>query len=105
MVRNIFAASGTAIHILNDLLHYEHIDAGELPKNALVMLMGLFRDYGMLGTFKLELAVHPLMNFLGKNIDWAKMLAADKNITILTEDNTALNAPGDSVPNSSARTS
>ena len=28
MVRNMFAASETAIHILNDLLHYEHIDAG-----------------------------------------------------------------------------
>ena len=29
MVRNMFAASETAIHILNDLLHYEHIDAGD----------------------------------------------------------------------------
>ena len=48
------------------------------------MLMGLFRDYDMLGTFKLELAVRPLMNFLRKNMDLAKMLAADKNITILT---------------------
>ena len=46
---------------------------------------------GDLGTFKLELAVHPLMNFLGKNIDWAKMLAEEKNITILTEDSTAPN--------------
>ena len=59
----------------------------------------------MLGTFKLELAVHLLMNFLGKNTDLAKMLAADKNITILTEDNTALNTPGDSLSNSCARTS
>ena len=72
---------------------------------CLAMLMGLFREYGMLGTFKLELAVHLLMNFLGKNTDLAKMLAADKNITILTEDNTALNTPGDSLPNSCARTS
>ena len=29
MVRNMFSASETAIHILNDLLHYEHMDAGE----------------------------------------------------------------------------
>ena len=29
MVRNMFSASETAIHILNDLLHYEHIDAGD----------------------------------------------------------------------------
>ena len=28
MVRNMFSASETAIQILNDLLHYEHIDAG-----------------------------------------------------------------------------
>jgi hypothetical protein len=28
MIRNIFSASETSIHILNDLLHYEHIDAG-----------------------------------------------------------------------------
>ena len=31
MVRNMFAASETAIQILNDLLQYEHIDAGALP--------------------------------------------------------------------------
>ena len=48
--------------------------------------------YGYPGTFKLELAVHPLMNFLGKNIDWAKMLAEEKNITILTEDSTVPNS-------------
>jgi signal transduction histidine kinase len=29
MIRNMFSASETAIQILNDLLHYEHIDAGE----------------------------------------------------------------------------
>ena len=28
MGRNMFSASETAIQILNDLLHYEHIDAG-----------------------------------------------------------------------------
>eukprot|EP01035_Chromulina_nebulosa_P032824 gene32824-biopygen21207 len=31
MVRNMFVASETAIQILNDLLQYEHIDAGALP--------------------------------------------------------------------------
>eukprot|EP01035_Chromulina_nebulosa_P069246 gene69246-biopygen5676 len=66
MVRNMFAASETAIYILNDLLHYEHMDAG---------------------TFKLELSVHPLMKFLGKNMDWVKMLAEDKNIEVIVEDN------------------
>ena len=30
MIRSIFSASETTIHILNDLLHYEHIDAGDL---------------------------------------------------------------------------
>ena len=29
MIRNMFSASETAIQILNDLLHYEHIDAGD----------------------------------------------------------------------------
>ena len=30
MIRNIFSASETSINILNDLLHCEHIDAGDL---------------------------------------------------------------------------
>lgn len=30
LVEDIFAASGSAISILNDLLNYEHIDAGAL---------------------------------------------------------------------------
>ena len=36
------------------------------------------------------------MNFLGKNMDWAKMLAEDKNIDIVVEDSTtaAANALG-----------
>eukprot|EP01035_Chromulina_nebulosa_P026870 gene26870-biopygen17255 len=74
MIRNMFSASETAIQILNDLLHYEHIDAG---------------------TFKLELAVHPLMHFLGKDMDWAKMLAEDKNIDIIVEDSTAMSNLGE----------
>ena len=61
-------------------------------------------DSNGLGTFQLELAAHPLINFLGKNIDWAKMLAADKNITILTEDNTVPVTQDDfSGPNQSER--
>ena len=30
MIRNIFSASETSINFLNDLLHCEHIDAGDL---------------------------------------------------------------------------
>eukprot|EP01036_Dinobryon_divergens_P008491 gene8491-11350_t len=30
------------------------------------------------------------MHFLGKNMDWAKMLAEDKNINIIVEDSTAM---------------
>jgi len=91
MVRNMFAASETAIHILNDLLHYEHIDAGATRPTETALPYDLICFDGGIGTFQLELAVHPLMNFLGKNIDWAKMLAADKHITILTEDSTVPN--------------
>ena len=51
----------------------------------------------VIGTFKLELsAVHPLMKFLGKNMDWVKMLAEDKNIEVVVEDNTAANIPDES---------
>ena len=50
----------------------------------------------------MELAVHPLMHFLGKNMDWAKMLAEDKNINIVVEDSTAAaNILGESGPESS----
>ena len=49
----------------------------------------------ILGTFKLELAVHPLMHFLGKDMDWAKMLAEDKNIDIIVEDSTAMSNLGE----------
>ena len=53
----------------------------------------------------MELAVHPLMHFLGKNMDWAKMLAEDKNINIIVEDSTAMsNLPGESGAESSSKT-
>eukprot|EP01036_Dinobryon_divergens_P022753 gene22753-31042_t len=59
MIEDIFAASGTSIEILNDLLDYERIDSG---------------------TLKLELAWYPLPQFFEKNYSWAKMLAEKKGI-------------------------
>ena len=58
----------------------------------------------VIGTFKLELSVHPLMKFLGKNMDWVKMLAEDKNIEVIVEDNTANNSPAESGADSGTAT-
>ena len=44
------------------------------------------------------------MNFLGKNMDWVKMLAEDKNIEVIVEDNTANNSPDESGPDSGTAT-
>ena len=55
------------------------------------------------GTFKLELAVHPLMHFLAKDMDWARMLAEDKNIDVVVEDSTAAPSSSDTAVESSKR--
>ena len=51
----------------------------------------------------MELSVHPLMHFVGKDMDWAKMLAEDKNIDIIVEDSTAMSNLGESGAESSKR--
>ena len=65
LVEDIYFASNTAIEILNDMLHYEHIDSG---------------------TFKLEPAVIPLLDaFKGRQSAY-RFMASKKNISLLIED-------------------
>ncbi len=59
LLDDIFSASSTAIEILQDMLHYEHIDSG---------------------TFKLEMVVTPLLNV------FAGRLEAYKYMTLLEEE-------------------
>jgi signal transduction histidine kinase len=65
LLQDIFSASSAAIDILNDMLQYEHIDSG---------------------TFKLELAVMPLLDaFKGRQSAY-RFMASKKNISLLIED-------------------
>ena len=68
MLGHIYSASQTMIDVLNDLLQYEHIDSG---------------------AFRLELCWRPVANFLKNKLDWAKVLAAEKNIQLSIEDRTS----------------
>eukprot|EP01036_Dinobryon_divergens_P024125 gene24123-32542_t len=65
LLDDIFSASNAAIEILNDMLHYEHMDSG---------------------TFKLELAVTPLLNVFAGRLEAYKYMALKKNINLRIED-------------------
>eukprot|EP01036_Dinobryon_divergens_P028253 gene28253-37169_t len=65
LLDDIFFASNTAIDILNDMLQYEYIDSG---------------------TFKLDLAVMPLLEAFKGRLGAYKFMASKKNITLLIED-------------------
>ena len=65
LLDDIFSSSNTAIEILNDMLHYEHIDSG---------------------TFKLEMAVIPLLHAFAGRLEAYKYMAAKKSITLNIED-------------------
>ena len=65
LLDDIFSASNAAIEILNDSLHYEHMDSG---------------------TFKLELAVTPLRDVFAGRLEAYKYMAAKKSITLRIED-------------------
>ena len=65
LLDDIFSASNAAIEILNDMLHYEHMDSG---------------------TFKLELAVTPLLNVFAGRLEVYKYMALKKCINLRIED-------------------
>ena len=65
LLDDIFSASNAAIEILNDMLHYEHLDSG---------------------TFKLELALTPLQNVFAGRLEAYKYMALKKNIHFHIED-------------------
>lgn len=73
LIEDIFAASETAISILNDLLHYEHMDAG---------------------TFQLERVWRPLLQ--GK-LHWATILADKKRIKLTIADLTVASGGSEAV--------
>eukprot|EP00597_Dinobryon_sp_UTEXLB2267_P014484 CAMPEP_0170111490 /NCGR_PEP_ID=MMETSP0020_2-20130122/8505_1 /TAXON_ID=98059 /ORGANISM="Dinobryon sp., Strain UTEXLB2267" /LENGTH=454 /DNA_ID=CAMNT_0010337027 /DNA_START=701 /DNA_END=2062 /DNA_ORIENTATION=- len=68
LVEDIYSASETAINILNDLLHYDHMDSG---------------------TFKLELSWRPLAGVWESKWKWAFLLAEKSDVTLTVSDSTA----------------
>jgi len=73
LVQDIFAASDSAINILNDLLNYEHMDAG---------------------TFKLDLSWKPLMGVFEGKLKWTELLAMNKDVTLRITDETVTTDAG-----------
>lgn len=67
LMDDIYSASETAIEILNDLLHYEHMDAG---------------------TFNLELSWRPLARLLQSKLNWAAILAEKSSVNLKIFDST-----------------
>lgn len=67
LVEDIYTSSETAIAILNDLLQFEHLDAG---------------------TFSLEQSWQPLMNLLRGKLNWAMILAEKKDVYLNVTDRT-----------------
>jgi len=65
LLEDIYFASNTAIDILNDMLQYEHIDSG---------------------TFKLDMAVMPLLDAFRRRLSAYKFMASKKNISLSIED-------------------
>jgi len=65
LLQDIFFASSAAIEILNDMLHYEHIDSG---------------------TFKLDCATVSVLQAFAGRLDGFKFMVANKNITLHIED-------------------
>ena len=65
LLQDIYFASNTAIEILNEMLQYEHIDAG---------------------TFKLECAVVPLLGAFFGRMDSFKFMLSSKKIALHIED-------------------
>lgn len=46
----------------------------------------------LIGTFKLELGWQPVSQLMGKNLEWAKLLAEQKNIRVIIIDTTSASA-------------
>jgi len=87
LVEDIFAASGSAISILNDLLNYEHIDAG----NVCYLKRTFNRNdwtVQLIGTFKLEMEYLPLLRLFDDKLNWARLMARSKGIAFSVEDAT-----------------
>eukprot|EP01036_Dinobryon_divergens_P035639 gene35639-46228_t len=79
LLDDIHFASNTAIEILNDMLQYEHIDSG---------------------TFKLDMAVLPLVEAFKGRLGAYRFMASKKNISLLIEDHVQVSefyVPEDSI--------
>lgn len=73
LVEDIFAASDSAITILNDLLNYEHLDSGN---------------------FKLDMSYKPLLRAFEGKLKCAELMARQKGMYFSVEDDTTATEAG-----------
>lgn len=88
LVEDIFSASESAISILNDLLEYEHLDAGEW----LFPLHYFFFTSSCIGSFQLDLGWKPLLHLMDGKLKWATFMAKRKGISFGILDHLAAEA-------------
>lgn len=91
LVIQMFSASESAINILNDLLQYEHIEAGAtLSKHGGASIEHRLKHANtvIVGTFSMEMAWTRLANVFENKLGWASILALQKGISFDVADKT-----------------
>jgi hypothetical protein len=74
-VEDIFSSSESAIVILNDLLQYENLDAGNSQTGWKILPFYLVYSPFPVGTFSLDQTWQPLLRVLVGKLKWAAILA------------------------------
>ena len=92
LIQHIFSSSESAIDLLNDLLHYEQIDAGNSSLSGCRTLSSIgeckIPILTHTGIFKLELSWRGLGGSFHNKLAWAQILAEGNRVTLSIEDST-----------------
>lgn len=95
VAEDMFSASDSAINILNDLLQYEHMDAGALSSPIPSAGKAVAQwGWGLTGTFKLDLGWKPLLQLLEGKLKWASFMARTKDLVFEMQDDTIVTQEG-----------
>jgi len=89
LIEDIFAASESAITILNDLLNYEHMDSGKgrISSNNLLLYHS---NLNWLGNFRMDMAFKPLLRVFEGKMKSAELMAKSKGLEFVVEDKTSV---------------
>jgi signal transduction histidine kinase len=86
----MFFSSESAINILNDLLQYEHIEAGMQQYKAASFNPSIdyiyVCHYIAIGTFRLSCEALSLVNVLENKFGWANVMASQKGVAFRVND-------------------